>query len=182
MHNWIKIYHVVQELCAIQLTDHGQTDQRTDLHSEYSAHLGVVQYYLDFKNMLYMRASRKFCQRGPTLTSFFFFFFFFFYLCGGRKKPKPLKSGNHRPSSKTPFKWRFAGVPMMAQLWMLVCKLCNFKGSWTSIAKKTYIFVIFQGWVRNLCPHPTPKWIRTCSTGHYSWEFWQVYTWAFCIG
>ena len=40
---------------------------------------------------------------------------------------------------------------------MLVCKLCNFKGSWTIIAKKPYIFVIFQGWVRNLCPHPTPN-------------------------
>ena len=27
----------------------------------------------------------------------------------------PLKSDHHRPASKTPFKWRFAGVPMMAQ-------------------------------------------------------------------
>ena len=27
----------------------------------------------------------------------------------------PLKSGHHRPASETPFKWRFAGVPMMAQ-------------------------------------------------------------------
>ena len=26
-----------------------------------------------------MRGSRKFCQRGPTLTTFFFFFFFFFF-------------------------------------------------------------------------------------------------------
>ena len=27
----------------------------------------------------------------------------------------PLKLSHHRPTSKTPFKWRFAGVPMMAQ-------------------------------------------------------------------
>ena len=27
----------------------------------------------------------------------------------------PLKSGLHRPASETPFKWRFAGVQMMAQ-------------------------------------------------------------------
>ena len=27
----------------------------------------------------------------------------------------PLKSGHHRPASETPFKWRFAGVAMMAQ-------------------------------------------------------------------
>ena len=27
----------------------------------------------------------------------------------------PLKAGHHRPASETPFKWRFVGVPMMAQ-------------------------------------------------------------------
>ena len=27
----------------------------------------------------------------------------------------PQKSGHHRPANETPFKWRFAGVPMMAQ-------------------------------------------------------------------
>ena len=27
----------------------------------------------------------------------------------------PLKSGHHRPASETPFKWRFAGGPMMTQ-------------------------------------------------------------------
>ena len=27
----------------------------------------------------------------------------------------PLKMGHHRPASETPFKWRFAGGPMMAQ-------------------------------------------------------------------
>ena len=26
-----------------------------------------------------------------------------------------LKAGHHRPASETPFKWRFAGGPMMAQ-------------------------------------------------------------------
>ena len=29
-----------------------------------------------------------------------------------------LKAGHHRPASETPFKWRFAGVPKMAQHWM----------------------------------------------------------------
>ena len=27
-----------------------------------------------------------------------------------------LKVGQHRPASETPFKWRFAGMSMMAQL------------------------------------------------------------------
>ena len=43
-----------------------------------------------------------------------------------------------RQRSETPYKWRFAGVPMKALRRML-------HGSWTSIAKKPYIFVIFNG-------------------------------------
>ena len=31
----------------------------------------------------------------------------------------PLKAGHRRPSSETPFKWRFAGVQMMAKHLML---------------------------------------------------------------
>ena len=34
---------------------------------------------------------------------------------------------------------------MMAQHWMLAWKLCDIQGIRTSIAKKPYIFVIFQG-------------------------------------
>ena len=45
MHTLIKIYHVVQEVFAFSLSDHG----RTDSHSDYSAHLRVVQYCLAFK-------------------------------------------------------------------------------------------------------------------------------------
>ena len=29
----------------------------------------------------------------------------------------PLKVGHHWPASKTPFKWRFAGVPIM-ECWL----------------------------------------------------------------
>ena len=53
----------------------------------------------------------------------------------------PLKSGHHWPASKTPFKWCFTGVPMMAQHWMLGI----FQGIRTSISKKPYIFVAFHG-------------------------------------
>ena len=51
----------------------------------------------------------------------------------------PLQAGHHRPASETPFKWRFAGVLMMPLHGMLI-----FQGIWTRIAKKLYIFVIFQ--------------------------------------
>ena len=45
---------------------------------------------------------------------------------------------------------------MMAQHWMLVI----FQGILTSIAKKPYIFVIFQAGPDPLSP--PPSWIRTC--------------------
>ena len=36
----------------------------------------------------------------------------------GRRIQIPLKAGHYRPASDTPFKWRFAGVPIMAQCWL----------------------------------------------------------------
>ena len=43
------------------------------------------------------------------------------YVCNrGRAYPNTTKRGNHhRPTSETPFKWRFAGGPMMASHGML---------------------------------------------------------------
>ena len=32
----------------------------------------------------------------------------------GERNQIPLKAGQHRPASELPFKWRFAGVPIMA--------------------------------------------------------------------
>ena len=58
-----------------------------------------------------MRGSRKFCQRGTTLTTFFFIFF---SLMRGGGIKIPLLVGQHRLTSETPFKLRSAGVPMMA--------------------------------------------------------------------
>ena len=34
---------------------------------------------------------------------------------GGGRIKIPLLAGSHQPASETPFKWRFAGVSMMAQ-------------------------------------------------------------------
>ena len=60
--------------------------------------------------------------------------------------------GHHWPASETPFK-RFAGGPMMAQLWTLTWKLCDFQGIRTSIAKKP-IFLWFSGWGGGMDPCP----------------------------
>ena len=77
-----------------------------------------------------MRGSRKLCQRGSNSNNVFFVF------DEGKEDPNITTS---RPSSA--FKWCFAGGPMMAQH---KCWLCDFQGIQTSIAKKPYIFVIFQ--------------------------------------
>ena len=94
-----------------------------------------------------MRGSRKFCQRGSNIV---------FYK--EKRIQIALKAGHHRPVSEMPFKWRFAGGPMGANHWMLAWQLCDFQGIWTSIAKKPYIFVIYQGRVWTRSP---PLWIRT---------------------
>ena len=57
-----------------------------------------------------MRGSRKFFQRVSNFENLFFVFFLV-----NEWIQIPLKSGHHRPASDTPFKWRFAGVAMMAQ-------------------------------------------------------------------
>ena len=61
-------------------------------------------------NSIYMRKPRKFCQRGSNLDNIFLVFFSLL----GRIKMS-IKAGHHRPTSKTPFKWRFADVPIIAQ-------------------------------------------------------------------
>ena len=53
----------------------------------------------------------SFVRGGPTLT---FYFCFLFLMRGGRIQI-PLLADHQRPASKTPFKWRFAGGPMVAQ-------------------------------------------------------------------
>ena len=87
---------------------------------------------------LLIRGSRKFCQRGSNSDVGFLSR----WSVGGSKLP--LKAGHHWLASETPFKWRFAGVPMMAQHWILAWQLCDFQGIRTSIAENRYIFVIFH--------------------------------------
>ena len=53
---------------------------------------------------------------GPTLTTFLFFIYFFFGGGGGGGSIYILlRAGYHRPISETPFNWRFASGPMIAQ-------------------------------------------------------------------
>ena len=78
--------------------------------------------------------SRKFCQRGSHSDGFF-------SDNEGERIQIPLKEGHHRPASETPFKcffcWRADDSPTLnAEL--------VFQRFWTGIAKKPYIFVIFQ--------------------------------------
>ena len=61
---------------------------------------------------IYMRGSRKFCLRGSNSDNVFFFLNFYLFLllffCKGREDQNKTKR-------VSPFKWRFAGGPMVAQ-------------------------------------------------------------------
>ena len=57
----------------------------------------------------------------------------------GERIQLPLKAGHHRPANKTPFTWRFAGGPMVAQNEYWIGCFVIFQGILTSIAKKPYI-------------------------------------------
>ena len=56
----------------------------------------------------FMRGSRKFCQRGPN-------FDVIFLVDEGREDPSTTISGSSSARQRNAIKWRFAGVPMMAQ-------------------------------------------------------------------
>ena len=92
-----------------------------------------------------MRISIKFIRGYPTLTTHFFIIIII-QLMRRKRGPKTTKTGHHRPSSDTPFKWRFAGGPIVVQntdCWL--GSFVIFQGIRTSFAKKPYSFVIFQG-------------------------------------
>ena len=55
----------------------------------------------------------SFIRGGPTLTTFFFIFIFLFD--EGRENPGTTISGPSSAHQPNAIKWRFAGVPMMAQ-------------------------------------------------------------------
>ena len=76
--------------------------------------------------------------------------FFLFLFDEEMKDPNTTISG---PTTARQRNVSLAG-PMMANHWMLECKLCEFKGIRTSIAINSYIFVIFEGRVRTPCPPP----------------------------
>ena len=70
-----------------------------------------------------MRGSRKFRQRGSNSANVFL---------EGERIQIPLKAGQYRPASETPFKWRLAGGSMMAQHSILNARLKDllfFRGS-----------------------------------------------------
>ena len=55
----------------------------------------------------------SFVRGGQTLTTFFFFVVF--TLMRGARIQIRLLTGYQQPASEMPFKWRFAGVPMIVQ-------------------------------------------------------------------
>ena len=89
-----------------------------------------------------MRGSRKFLQMGSNFKNVFF--------------PNTAKFGHHRPASRR----HLNGVSLAERWWPNIeCWLGSFvifQGIRTSIAKKPFIFVIFQGGGGGLDPFVVP--------------------------
>ena len=64
-----------------------------------------------------MRGPRKFCLSESNFDNVLFLFVF---LVEGREDPSTTISGPSSARQRNAIKWRFAGVPMMAQHCMLV--------------------------------------------------------------
>ena len=71
--------------------------------------------------------------------------YFFSLVDEGIENPNITGNGHHQPASET----HLNGVSQVGRLWPNIeCWLGSFvifQGIWTSIAKKPYIFVLFQG-------------------------------------
>ena len=121
----------------VRVTEEGETSERSQADPRHREE--------ETKNT--MRGSRKFCQRGPTLTRFF--------------------RWSGEVGSKHHHKRAIIGPPatLACRWWSNIdCWLgyfLIFQGIRTSINKKTYFFFFGGGGggVRTLCP-PPPFWIR----------------------
>ena len=75
----------------------------------------LLWIYRHFQELdLFMRGSRKLCQRGSNFGKGFFFFFFFLE---GRDDPSKYhkERASIGPPAKRHFKWHFTGVRIIAQ-------------------------------------------------------------------
>ena len=139
--------------------------------------LAILETY---EQWIVRRDSGRFCQREFTLTLLFFFvvfcfcFFCFVFFYERARIQIPL---HHRLVSETPFKWRFAGVPIMAQHWYWLGSFTILRGSAPVLLKKTIPGKTIPG-------PPVPLWISACGprfscfTAHSRslvWTFQQKY-------
>ena len=73
---------------------------------------GLNILYTSVEHPGHARIQKFFVRGGPTLRKIFLLV----DEGGGGEDPKiQLEAGHHWPASEMPFKWRFAGVPMIAQ-------------------------------------------------------------------
>ena len=80
---------------------------------------------------LFLHRSRKFCQRGFNSDIYFFL--------------RERGSKDHQKRAIIGLQQNASEMADNGRPWMLTWQLCVFQGIRTSIAKKTYKFVIFQG-------------------------------------
>ena len=105
-----------------------------------------------------MRRSRKFCQRGSNSDRVF--------LTRRNRIQITLKLGHHRPAGKRHLNGILLACPWWLNIECWLGSFVIFKGIRTSIAKRPYIFVIFQGGGGG--PDPlSPLWTHTWDQTFY---------------
>ena len=93
--------------------------------------------------ILFMRGSRKFCQRGSNSAALTIIL---------ERIQIPLKADQCRPASETPFKWRFAGMHIMVHI---ECWLHSFE-NFLEFQENLY-FCDFSGGLDPLSPPLDPR-------------------------
>ena len=76
----------------------------------------VLKCRLRFASVKHARIQKVLSEGVQLRQRFNFYFIFIFILIKGGRIQIPLLAGHQRSASETPFKWRFTGGLMMAQL------------------------------------------------------------------
>ena len=98
----------------------------------------------------FMRGSRKFCHIAEGIQ---LWQRLFFKVDEGREDLSPTWSGPSSARLRNTIKWRFAGMSMNAQHWMLALQLRFFRGSGPVLLEKPVFWWFFRGGGPDLDPH-----------------------------
>ena len=97
------------EICAGKMHCGGSVVVVDSLYIQFCSHSLQLAYLINTCELTIHGDPESFVRGGQILKTFFLF-----GLMRGGRIQIPILAGHQRLASETPFKWRFAGGPMMA--------------------------------------------------------------------